>query len=186
VNRTLDDAFAVRCNAYHEAGHAVAAISHGFLVAGIDIRPGFVPGVGQTLGSAELALPSPKEFLGKGEDAVMPVLVVLLAGVFAEQRINDRAGLDIGHAQSDGQRAFIYAAGAICTPAVRNGVLVTPGEEVQRKIAVIQKSVEKAQAQAQQFVASHGPVIDGVAEALIKVKVVSHQDVESLIHNTMM
>jgi ATP-dependent Zn protease len=181
MKQNSESAFVTRCNAYHEAGHALAAIVHGYRVVGVDIRPVIVPGLGQTLGSAELALPLPKEFLGKGEDAVMPLLVVLLAGVFAEQRVNDQAGLDIGHAQSDGQRAMKYAAGAICKPVLRNGNLVTPGEEVQQKMPLILECVEKARLRAQEFASSHGAAIDSVAEALGKSGVLTSIEIERLI-----
>lgn len=181
MKNTSDGGFAARCNAYHEAGHAVAAIVHGFKVIAVDIRPVSVPGLGETLGSAELALPSPSEFLGKGEDVVMPLLIVLLVGVFAEQRLNAKAGLDIGHAQSDGQRAMQYAAGAICKPITRNGSLVTPGEEVQRQMPLILECFEKARIRAQEFANSHGAAIDSVGEMLANSGVLTPREVEQLV-----
>jgi len=181
VNGSSDGDVAARCNAFHEAGHAVAAILYGFKVIAVDIRPVVVPGLGQTLGSAELALPSPGSFLGKGENAVMPLLVVLLAGVFAEQRVNPQAGLDIGHAQSDGQRAMKYAAGAICKPLTRNGSLVTPGEEVQRQMPVILECIEKARGLAQDFANCHGAAIDLVGESLARSGILTPSEVEQLI-----
>ena len=185
MNNAKDSDFGTRCNAYHEAGHAVAAIAHGFKVIAVDIRPVVIPGLGQTRGSAELALPTPRTFLGKGEDAVMPLLVVLLAGVFAEQRVNTQAGLDIGHAQSDGQRATQYAAGAICKPVSCNGVLVTPDEEVQKQMSAILACIEKAWGLAQDFANSHGVAIDAVGESLAKSGVLSPSKVEQLVADAM-
>lgn len=177
--------FNTRCTAYHEAGHAVAAIVHGFKVIALDIRPVIVPGIGQTLGSAELALPTPQTFLGKGEDMVMPLLVVLWAGVFAEQRVNSKAGIDTGHAQSDGQRAMQYAAGAICKPVLRDGNLVTPKDEIQQQMSLIVACVEKARSKAEVFASTHGCAIDSVGEALAKSGVLAPAKVEQLIAHAM-
>lgn len=181
MSKTADDDFAVRCNAYHEAGHAVAAVVNGYRVLDVDIRPVFVHGLGNTQGSANLALPSPKEFLGKGEAVVMPILVVMFAGVFAEQRINPKAGIDFGHEQSDGKRAVKYAAGAICKPVVKNGVLVTPIEDVQKSMPLIEACIEKARLRSQDFVATHASAIEAVAEALATKRSLSPAEVDRLI-----
>lgn len=181
MTNSSNNDYTTRCNAYHEAGHAVAAVMLGFEVVAVDIRPIFIPGLGQTLGSAELALPSPQVFLGKGEDAVMPLLVVLLAGAFAEHRVTTEAELDVGHEESDGQRAMKYAAGAICKPITRNGILVTPGDEVERKKDAIRTCIEKAMKNAEEFVNKHGAVIDSVGEMLAALGVLTPTEVEQLI-----
>lgn len=180
-----DRNFFTRCNAYHEAGHAVAAIIYGYEVIAVDIRSIEVPGLGQTNGSAEIALPKPQTLLGKGEQAVMPLLVVLLAGVFAEQRVNAEAGLDLGHEQSDGQQALKYAAGAICKPVSCNGILVTPSEELTNQEQAILACFEKGWESAKEFTNAHGAAIDAVGEALAKFGVLSPSEVEQLVAEAM-
>ncbi len=115
----------------------------------------------------------------------MPLLVVLLAGVFAEQRVNFEAGLDIGYAQSDGQRAMQYAAGAICKPVSRNGVLVTPGEEIQKQMPAILACIEKARGMAQNLANSHAEAIDAVGESLAESGVLTRSQVEQLVADAM-
>jgi hypothetical protein len=170
-----------RFNAYHEAGHAVAALVQGFRVKAIDIRPVAIPGLGLTLGATELDIHPIQHYIGKGEDAVMPLLIVFLSGVFAEQRVNPQAGLDVGHPDSDGQRAMQYAAAALCIGVLRNGKLMTPGEEVQKQMKAIIACVEKAMNLAEAFATSHGAAIDAVGDSLACSGVLAPDTVASLV-----
>ena len=69
-----------RADAYHEAGHAVAAVILGVGLTSVDIRPRRAPTGTIGRGGAELLPPPDREILGRGEGAVMPFLVTLLAG----------------------------------------------------------------------------------------------------------
>lgn len=183
MSRISDNEFGDRCHAHHEAGHAVAAVVHGFEVLSLDILPISVPGVGQTYGSANLDLPASMAILGKGENAVMPILIVLFAGYFAEQRINANAELDTGPHQSDGNRLVEYAQRAICSPFVKDGTCFILPEELKKNEHLITACLEKAHGITQEFVSIHALAIDAVAEALADAKILRPADVKRIIRD---
>lgn len=74
-----------RANAYHEAGHAVAAIVFGTGLVSVDVRPKPVPGGGIGQAGADFARLSDSQILGRGENAVMPYLVTFIAGCLVLQ-----------------------------------------------------------------------------------------------------
>lgn len=171
----------LRANAYHEAGHAVAALLMGTGLMSVDIRPQSVPGGGIGRAGTDLARPPDDEILGHGEDAVMPYLVVFFSGVLAEALVNPGAGLEASHSHSDGAMVLRYATGAVCTPVREGGQIVFRGEEVQRNINRIEALMEKGRKRAEHFVASHRQAITAVATALLEKQILASEEVHELV-----
>src|SRR5262249_54774756 len=151
-------------DAHHEAGHAVAAVVLGTGLISVDIRPQRVPGGGVGRAGANLVRPQDRDILGRGEDAVLPYLVTLIAGWASEKRVSPGAQFEHNHPQSDGQMVRRYAIGAVCTPVSDRGRIVLRAEEQVEKADRISAFIELAQQRAEEFVALHGAAIDAVAK----------------------
>src|SRR5262245_6690436 len=89
----MTDSDSPRADAYHEAGHAVAAVVYDVGLISVDIRPQRVPTGGIGRGGANFEMFPEDEIFGQGEVAAMPYLITLFAGVYGEQRVNPSAGL---------------------------------------------------------------------------------------------
>lgn len=168
-------------DAYHEAGHAVAAVIMGIRLISVDIRPQPLPGGGIGRAGANLVRPLDDDILGQGEDAVRPFLVTIIAGVFAEQLVNHGAGLEAGHTHADGTILQKYATAAVCTPVREAGEIVIRGNEVQENLDRIGALMEDAKAFAEQLVTNHRQAIEAVATALLKNQILAGDEVEELV-----
>jgi len=151
-----------KADAYHEAGHAVAvaAVVLGTGLVDVDIRSQRVPGGGIGRAGANLVRPQDRDILGRGEDAVLPLLVTLIAGWTAEKRVSRDAPFEHIHPHSDGYMVRRYAIGAVCTPVSDGGRIVLRAEE---------------------FVVRHGTAIDAVASELLANEVLSAAQVAAIV-----
>ena len=109
-----------------------------------------------------MGLPSHKVIAGKGEEDVLPVLVVLYAGFFAELVVNPKAILEEGFDQSDGDRALEYAKySLLAPPKMRDGKLVS-SIDIDRLKSLINAAKERAE----MLVKKHSDAIDELASLL--------------------
>ena len=115
-NPASPDFYDGRFIAFHEAGHAVAAVVLGIGLQSVDIEESELPGSGFSLGKTNLGMRDvAAEILGKGEDVVKPFLVQMLAGAVAESIVN--SAVTTGEYQThkkDVEQAWKFAMMAIC------------------------------------------------------------------------
>jgi hypothetical protein len=147
-------------DARHEAGHAVVAVHYDIEVVSIDIIPQLVPGSGGLMGKAGviLGLPEPRLMIGVGGERVIPILHTLCAGFQAERKINPNAGLEIGHAASDGVRAQQYSAAALCRSRA----------EMEQKADEISALTVRAMNEAETLVKQFEAEIDALADLVYR------------------
>src|SRR5258708_2952345 len=139
----------LRAVTHHEAGHAVAAVVLGTGLVSVDIRPRLVPGGGVGRAGADFVRPTDSQILGRGEDAVMPYLMTIIAGWLAEKRVNEAAGMEYGHPHSDGELVRRYAIAAICKPICVHGQIILRKEEQEEKADQIRAFIEASQQQTE-------------------------------------
>ncbi len=170
-----------KADTYHEAGHAVTAVVLGTGLVDVDIRSQRVPGGGIGRAGANLVRPQDRDILGRGEDAVLPLLVTLIAGWTAEKRVSRDAPFEHIHPHSDGYMVRRYAIGAVCTPVSDGGRIVLRAEEQVEKADRIGALIELAQQRSEEFVVRHGTAIDAVASELLANEVLSAAQVAAIV-----
>lgn len=116
-----------RKTAIHEAGHAVAYVLLGFEVKRVEIKERKLE-YGYSRGFTDCGTIKNESIIGKGRDAVMPLLVGLASGVVAESHVNPSAFE--GSGRSDLEMAQKFAMMAVCDYKIEgdNGVF-SPDED---------------------------------------------------------
>ncbi len=167
--------------ALHEAGHAVIALSHGFKVTGIDLIPREVPGTGGKIGTAgaNINLPTLSSIEGKGESAVLDILVVICAGIASERFLDPSAEMEVDSIESDGRRLLNYAARAIFSSITKDGNSVT--ELTNERLDALGPVFERAETRAMELVKQHENAIYTLANLLEAKKQLSGGDIESCL-----
>jgi hypothetical protein len=152
-----------RFAAYHEAGHAVIDTVLGVaVVEHCDIKERESSG-GNTVGTLDN-----RKFIGKGREAVMPVLVGLMAGVAAELLENPTAQ-SCYSGRDDRRKAREFAEQAIWGVVDASGNSFTIGpEEVPDKEEIITYMLADAELEADRLVEANLAAIRRVAKLLLK------------------
>lgn len=167
--------------AYHEAGHAVAAIVQGTGLLGVDIIPQVTPMGDVGLAGADLVRPNDQDILGAGEAAVLPFLITVAAGWVAEKLFNPDAMLEALHPNSDGEIIRRYATGALCNPEFRNRQIIIPEAEQIANKERIEALLNRVEQEAETFVAMYQDTISTVAQVLAQKGNLSPEEVYTLV-----
>jgi hypothetical protein len=154
--------------AYHEAGHAVAAVVVGIDLKWVDIRPGTLPDGRPVGGFTRIAIEN-DDIVGKGEEAALPYMVQGLAGIFTECQINPHNREWQEAAGDDMEDMGRVERLAICE-SVRedDGHFVFTPEGIQRGAPRMLALRERAMAATMQLIEEHWPAIEQVAARLLE------------------
>lgn len=151
----------IASTAYHEAGHAVAAVVLGVPIVTVTI----VPSAG-----AHGHMQMPARWIADvhgyrvpSRDLVERYVVKALAGVTAQRKAYPRS-VRSHHGRSDGESAFSVA------------VLVMPDSE-----RVIQAFIDYCQARAEQLVEEYWASVTEVAQELVTRKTIGRNDVRAVV-----
>jgi ATP-dependent Zn protease len=186
-----------KSTAVHVAAHAVAGFKLDGRVADASIGPGGGQHVGRSNDGAMYLSRNIQEcqlLAARGEDAVMPVLVVLLAGRVAEDALIAK-DLDDDTQNADDEPTKLLAQIAACYNDPKAGCFTTDGQRIDI-IEAIQKLVRfrllvsdsawrairsRAVEKARQFVAEHRNAILAVADALFSKAALTGAEVAAIV-----
>jgi hypothetical protein len=161
------DPINLRSTAFHEAGHAVAAVVLGLRLKWVDVKLRQHPNGGVSLGATNCDGVAKRDLLGKGEEAVMPYLVYAIAGVAAEACVNPLVSTpEYLGASEDWADAWQLAIKAVCDFVVRDGVATISNEEQERNMPRLNALMESARDAANRLVEDHQGAITEVAGLL--------------------
>jgi hypothetical protein len=151
----------------------------GFKVRYSDVRTRTV-GKGTSFGTTNCGSVRNECSAMKGRDAVFPLLVPILAGLFAEAHV--RSGADIGAgSQMDLREAQQWAMKAICEPIIDGDNAMFTGEEYAAKEPQIREVFEDAKNEAARLVDENIDVTTRVAERLLRRKRVEGTEIVPIL-----
>jgi ATP-dependent Zn protease len=166
----------------HEAGHAVLMALLGHPLDHCTIKR-FKKEDGITSkGHADGGVVNNQDIAGKGRDAVMPLLIVLMAGVQAEKHVAATDARKTG--RSDFETANKFALMALCEAVVEGVNATITEEEVARKSDLIRETLEAASAEAERLVGENIAAITAVAERLLRRVTVPGDEVRAIVAGT--
>jgi hypothetical protein len=149
--------------ARHEAAHAVAAVIVGAGLKSVDLKHRRVRGGRTSVGRAKTRDIPVADIFGKGEIAAMPHLVRILAGPLAELAINPRI------AEGDTYGGDVADANDILAATMKKNK--TRAKDLLRTAMTV----------ATQFVDMHSPIIDRVANELVKKRSLTGNQVDRMV-----
>jgi hypothetical protein len=172
--------FPDRAIAMHEASHAVVSTHLGIEFKYCDIRFRQLSS-GKSRGVTNVASVRNQDIIGKGPEAVMPLLTVLMAGSIGESRVSSVAPSLTG--KTDLEMAQRLAAMAICENTRIDGERgQITDEELQAKEPVIQQAIALARSEAIRLIEENISAIEHVTDLLLRQGRVSAREVASIVN----
>lgn len=163
----------------HEAGHAVTALDRGFKLISVDVRRRKLANGAEVNGTTNLEPVKTDDIRGKGEKAVMPSLIVALAGGIAESIVNPHIEASVGRNQD--LREAYEMAGVMCHAIDRGAGMEITAEEMKRNKPRLDALHKSAILAAAEIVDKNYPAIEKVAKLLRERQELSGDDVADIV-----
>ena len=165
--------------AFHEAGHAVAAVVLGENLRSVDVRQRQLPDGRLQLGLTDCEGVNAIDSLGMGHQAALTHVIRAFAGPVAEALVNPdfREGHSGDIASVRELVSLAFGRGV----AKDDQVVLDRWDEVRRDDRVVDL-LRSAQAEAVRLVEEHWPAISAVAARLLEEEQLSGDDVASIVN----
>ena len=173
----------VRYVATHEAGHAVSAVVLGLPLKSVDLERRRLPGGVYSLGYTDLGTTTAvRDLVGMTEEALMPMVIQIMAGQMAESVVNPLCLTCDGH-RRDLEDARQRVAIALCKHTTRwDGRCEITGEEMQRNMPRLQGLFDRAGSETARLVKDNRQAIERVAELLLERKKLTGAEVAAIVN----